>query len=178
MGNEWKQCAVKCKDEALINTWTQNNCELHWPLELDTWEAGGDRKTIAHRERTQSFPCIIRCETVRFRLQKYRNGGQLWAVNGFSYTIHAQTDCWQSRSPLALYIFFPLLLWRFRSFPLFCVHYTCAFNWHPSYAAATLNPSVCAQVLSRWWVSSRENARLAEKRTVCPARMSLEVTPW
>jgi hypothetical protein len=27
------------------------NCELHWPLELDTWEAGGDRKTIAQRER-------------------------------------------------------------------------------------------------------------------------------
>jgi hypothetical protein len=60
----------------------------------------------------------------RFRLQKYRNGGQLWAVNVFSYTIHVQTDCWASRSPLALSIFFPLLLWRFLSSQLFCVRYT------------------------------------------------------
>jgi hypothetical protein len=75
-------------------------------------------------EKTQPFPCIIRCETVRFRLQKNRNGGQLWAVNVFSYTIHAQTDCWQSRFPLTLSIFFPLLLWRFLSSQLFCVHYT------------------------------------------------------
>jgi hypothetical protein len=42
-----------------------------------------------------------------FRLQKYRNGGQLWVVNVFSYTIHAQIDCWQSCFPLALSIFSP-----------------------------------------------------------------------
>jgi hypothetical protein len=104
--------------------WTQNNCELRWPLQIDTWEGWGDRKTIAHRESTQSFPCIIRCETFRFRLQKYRNGGQLWAVNVFSYTIHAQTDCWPSRSPLALSIFFPPLTVTFPNSQLFCVHYT------------------------------------------------------
>jgi hypothetical protein len=80
--------------------------------------------------RTQSFPCIIRCETVRFRPQKCRNGGQLWVVNVFSYTIHAQTDCWQSRSPLALSILFPLLLWRFLSSQLFCDHYTIGL-WCP-----------------------------------------------
>jgi hypothetical protein len=74
-------------------------------------------------EKTQPFPCIIRCETVRFRLQKYRNGGQLWVVNVFSYTIHGQTHCWQSRSPLALSFVFPLLLWRFLSSQLFWVHY-------------------------------------------------------
>jgi hypothetical protein len=34
-------------------------------------------------ERTQSFPCIIRCETVSFRMQKNRNGGQLRVVNVF-----------------------------------------------------------------------------------------------
>jgi hypothetical protein len=45
-------------------------------------------------------------------------------VNVFSYTIHAQTDSWPSRSPLALSIFFPLLLWRFPNSQLFCVHYT------------------------------------------------------
>jgi hypothetical protein len=33
----------------------------------------------------------------------------------FSYTIHARTDTWPSRSPLALSIFFPLLLRRFPS---------------------------------------------------------------
>jgi hypothetical protein len=55
-------------------------------------------------EKTQSSPCIIRCETVTFRLQKYRNGGQPWAVNVFNYAIHAQTDCWAS-PPLALSIF-------------------------------------------------------------------------
>jgi hypothetical protein len=48
------------------------------------------------------------CETVTFRLQKYRNGGQMWVVNVFSYTIHAQTDCWQSRSPLLFPYFSPL----------------------------------------------------------------------
>jgi hypothetical protein len=47
------------------------------------------------RKITASFVdrCTIRCETVRFRLQKYRNGGQLSVVNVFSYSIHAQTDC-------------------------------------------------------------------------------------
>jgi hypothetical protein len=34
-----------------LTYWTQNNCELHWPLEVDTREGGGDRKTIAQRER-------------------------------------------------------------------------------------------------------------------------------
>jgi hypothetical protein len=33
----------------------QNNCELHRPLELDTWEAGGDQKTIAQRGRENHF---------------------------------------------------------------------------------------------------------------------------
>jgi hypothetical protein len=28
-----------------------NNCELRWPLEVDTWEGEGDRKKIAQRER-------------------------------------------------------------------------------------------------------------------------------
>jgi hypothetical protein len=31
--------------------WTQNNYELRWPLQVDTWEGGEDRKKIAHRER-------------------------------------------------------------------------------------------------------------------------------
>jgi hypothetical protein len=42
----------------------------------------------------------------------------------FSYTIHAQTDSWPSRSPLLFPYFFFLLLWRFPSSQLFCVHYT------------------------------------------------------
>jgi hypothetical protein len=37
----------------------QNNCELHSPLELDTWEAGEDRKTIAHREREHNHFLIL-----------------------------------------------------------------------------------------------------------------------
>jgi hypothetical protein len=52
-------------------------------------------------------------------LQKYRNGGQRWVINVFSYTIHAQTNCWPSCFPLALSIFFP----RFPSSQLFCVRY-------------------------------------------------------
>jgi hypothetical protein len=31
--------------------WTQNNCELRWPLQVDTWEGGEDRELIAHGER-------------------------------------------------------------------------------------------------------------------------------
>jgi hypothetical protein len=57
-----------------------------------------------------------------FRLQKYRNRGQLWVVNVFSYTIHAQIDCWPLPSSL-LFQKFPLLLWHFLSSQLFCVHY-------------------------------------------------------
>jgi hypothetical protein len=76
------------------------------------------------RERENTMLSLYYMTWNRFRLQKYRNGGQLWAVNVFSYTIHAQTDCWPSRFPLALPIFFPLLLWRFPSSQLFCVHYT------------------------------------------------------
>jgi hypothetical protein len=96
MGGEWSASRL---DHALAPgkgspvQRTQNNAELRWPLQVDTWERRGDRKTIAQRERerTQCVPCIVRRETVRFRPQKYRNGGQLWAVNVFSYTIHAQT---------------------------------------------------------------------------------------
>jgi hypothetical protein len=57
--------------------------------------------------QTQSFVCTMRCETVRFRLQKYRNGGQRWVVNVFSYTIHAQTESSPSCFPLVLSIFSP-----------------------------------------------------------------------
>jgi hypothetical protein len=70
-------------------------------LTVTSRQVGGRRKLqddSTWGERTQSFPCIIRCETVTFRL--------LWVVNVFSYTIHAQTDCWSSCFPLALSIFF------------------------------------------------------------------------
>jgi hypothetical protein len=63
--------------------------------------------TYIHRQTDTHFRFIRRCETVRFRLQKYRNGGQLWVVKVFSYTIHAQTDSSPSCSPLALSIFSP-----------------------------------------------------------------------
>jgi hypothetical protein len=45
-----------------------------------------------------------------------------------------KTDCWHSRSPLTLSIFFPLLLWRFVSSQLLCVHYllrgSFTSDWH------------------------------------------------
>jgi hypothetical protein len=28
----------------------QNNCELRWPLQVDTWQGGEDRKAIAQRD--------------------------------------------------------------------------------------------------------------------------------
>jgi hypothetical protein len=39
--------------------WTQNNCELHRPLQVDTWEEGEDRKTIAQRERKHNHFCVL-----------------------------------------------------------------------------------------------------------------------
>jgi hypothetical protein len=39
--------------------WTQNNCNIHSPLEVDTWEAGGDRKTIAQREREHNHFLVL-----------------------------------------------------------------------------------------------------------------------
>jgi hypothetical protein len=37
----------------------KNNCELHWPLEVDTWEAGGHQKTIAQREREHNHFLVL-----------------------------------------------------------------------------------------------------------------------
>jgi hypothetical protein len=111
-----------------IPYWTQNNCELRWPLQVDMSEGGEDRKTIAQTERERSPFLVLYDVKVRFRPQKYRNGGQLWAVNVFSYTIHAQTDSSPSCSTLALYILFLLLLWRSPSWKLFWVHCTCSCN--------------------------------------------------
>jgi hypothetical protein len=106
-------------------------------------------------ERTQSFPCIIRCETVRFRLQKYRNGGQLWVVNVFSYTIHAQTDSSLSCFPLALSIFVPLLLWRLLSSQLFCVHYTgVSSNLACSVLSVPLLPNLLRISLRLWFMTA------------------------
>jgi hypothetical protein len=48
-------------------------------------------------------------KTVRFRLHKYRNGGQLWAVNVFSYTIRAQTVGHRA-PPLPFLSFSPLTM--------------------------------------------------------------------
>jgi hypothetical protein len=36
-----------------------NNCELRWPLQVDTWEGGEDRKTIAHRERERNHFLVL-----------------------------------------------------------------------------------------------------------------------
>jgi hypothetical protein len=79
--------------------WIQNNCELRWPLQVDTWKEDPQGDST-WGERTQSFPCTIRRENI------FRNGGQLWVVNVFSYTIHAQTVGHRA-PPLALSIFFP-----------------------------------------------------------------------
>jgi hypothetical protein len=40
---------------------TQKNCDLRRPLEVDTWEAAGDRKMIAHRgtEREREYNAFI-----------------------------------------------------------------------------------------------------------------------
>jgi hypothetical protein len=122
-------CSTICRQSVYCRLiwhlqWTQNNCELRWPLQVrHVGGRGRQQDDSIWGERTQYFPCIIRCEN-RFRLQKYRNGGQLWVVNILSYTIHAQTDSSPSCFPLALSIFFPLLLWRFPSSQLFCVHLT------------------------------------------------------
>jgi hypothetical protein len=59
-----------------------------------------------------------------FRLQKYRNGGQLWVVNVFSYNINAETDCWPSRFPPCFFHIFSSLTVTFPKLSLFCVHYT------------------------------------------------------
>jgi hypothetical protein len=58
-------------------------------------------------EGEKTIICLYYTTWNRFRLQKYRNGGQLWAVNVFSYTIHAQTV--DNRAPPLLFpSFFPL----------------------------------------------------------------------
>jgi hypothetical protein len=126
----------------------QNNCGLHWPLEVDTWEAGGDRKTIAQNTILSLYYTMWNS----FSLQKYRNGGQLWVVNVFSYTIHAQTHCWKSRSPLALSIFFSLLLWRFLSSQLFCVYYNLS-----SYRSGISLTLVCCYFYYIMLLLSRQN---------------------
>jgi hypothetical protein len=83
--------------------WTQNNCELLWPFEVDTWEGGGDRKMITQRENT--ILSLYYTTWNRFRLQKYRNGGQLSSKR--FYLHYACSDCWSSRSLLLFPSFFP-----------------------------------------------------------------------
>jgi hypothetical protein len=61
---------------------------------------------------------------VRYRLQKYLNGGQLWVVNVLKLYYTSSDTLLTIALPLALSIYFPLLLWRFPSSQLFCVHYT------------------------------------------------------
>jgi hypothetical protein len=36
----------------------QNNCELRWPLQVDTWEGGENLKAIAHGER-ETIPFLV-----------------------------------------------------------------------------------------------------------------------
>jgi hypothetical protein len=106
-------------------------------------------------ERTQS---LFYTMWNGFRLQKYRNGGQLWAVNVFSYAIHAQTDCWTSCCPLALSIFFLLLLWRFLSSQLFCVHYTgtrCGTN-----SSKRSRRCLKVRTLGAWKADTRDSLKL------------------
>jgi hypothetical protein len=38
---------------------TQNNCELRWPLQVDTWKGGEDRKPIAHEEREHNSFLVL-----------------------------------------------------------------------------------------------------------------------
>jgi hypothetical protein len=91
----------------------------------------------------------------RFRLQKYRNGGQLWVVNVFSYTIHAQTDSSPSCFPHALSIFFPRLTVPFPKLsvilrPLYnCVLQTDCKSECAQYTDSLHNPGmqICVKVL-------------------------------
>jgi hypothetical protein len=88
------------------------------------WEGGEDRKAIAHEEREPNPFLALYDVKTGSGCRSSVKGGQFWAVNVFSYTTHAQTDSWPSRSPPCPFHLFPLLLWRFPSSQLFCVHYT------------------------------------------------------
>jgi hypothetical protein len=70
----------------------------------------GDRKTIAQRERErkQCFPCTIRCETVRSRLQKYHNGGQLSSKCFQLYYTCSDRLLAIALPPCSFYLFSPL----------------------------------------------------------------------
>jgi hypothetical protein len=81
--------------------WTQNNSELHWPLEVYTWEARRDRKTIAQRERKHNHLLILN-DVKQVQAAEVSQRRTAVRVNVFTYTIHAQTDCRQSRSPLTV----------------------------------------------------------------------------
>jgi hypothetical protein len=56
---------------------TNIDINVHISLIVDVGGRGRPKNDSTEGEKTQSFPCIMRCETVTFRLQKYRNGRQL-----------------------------------------------------------------------------------------------------
>jgi hypothetical protein len=74
--------------------WTQNNCELLWPLWADTWEAGWYRKTIAQRERQHNtFLVLYDVKQVQAAEESQRRAA-------------VSSKCRPSRSPLLFPSFF------------------------------------------------------------------------
>jgi hypothetical protein len=106
--------------------WTQNSCELRWPLEVDTWEAGGDRKTIAQRER-QHNPFLVLYDVKQVEAAEVSQRRTAVGSKCFQLYYTCSDRLLTIALPLAVSIF-PLLLWRFLSSQLFCVHHKYCVN--------------------------------------------------
>jgi hypothetical protein len=82
----------------------QNNCELRLPL-VDTWEGGGDRKTIAQRGREHN-PFLVLYDVKQ--VQSAEVSQRRTVVSSKCFQLYCMcSDSWLSPFALALSIFPP-----------------------------------------------------------------------
>jgi hypothetical protein len=114
---------IKRQPPQALLQWTQNNCELRWPLQVDTWEAGEDRKAIAH-ERENTIISLYYTMWNNY-VQAAEVSQRRTAVSSKCFQLYY--TCSDRLLTIALpscsFHLSPLLLWRFPSSRLFCVQY-------------------------------------------------------
>jgi hypothetical protein len=102
------------------------NCQLRWPLQVDTWEGGEDLKTIAHREREPN-PFLVLCDVKQVQAAEVAQRRTAMSSKCFQLYYTCSDRLFAIMLLLSRSILFSLLLWRFRSSQLFCVH--CTEEW-------------------------------------------------
>jgi hypothetical protein len=87
----------------------QNNCELRWPLEADTWEEGEDGKTTAHSETVHN-PFLVLYDVKQVQAAEVAQRRTAVSSKCFQLYYTCSDRLLGNSLPLALSTFLPLLL--------------------------------------------------------------------